>query len=158
MRHVPFNHFARKNIGYLYAIAHGAEFICDFDDDNNLKSSEVDVIPWTYAMWKVRQIVSSPANATIVSLTLEYVAVFRIGVIQFNADHDPDVDAVYRMTRTIPFDFKDSSHTFVVLPLDTYSPYNAQATLHTKNALCATLLPFTVPGRVSNIWRSFFAE
>jgi len=46
----------------------------------------------------------------------------------------------------------------VVLPLDTYSPYNAQATLHTKNALWATLLPFTVPGRVSDIWRSFFAQ
>ena len=187
MRHVPFDHFARKNIGYLYAIAHGAEFIFDFDDDNHLKSSEVDMIPWTDETWRVRQIVASPlllnvyplmnptvestwprglpleliktsANATIVSATLERVAVSRIGVIQFTADHDPDVDAVYRMTRTIPFDFQDSPQTSVLIPLDTYSPYNAQATLHTKNALWATLLPFTVPGRVSDIWRGFFAQ
>jgi len=187
MRHVPFDHFARKNIGYLYAIAHGAEFIFDFDDDNSLKSSEVDMIPWTDATWRARQIVASPlllnvyplmhptvdgtwprglplelvktpANATIVSPSLEPVAVSRIGVLQYTADHDPDVDAVYRMTRSIPFDFQDSPHTSVVLPLDTYSPYNAQATLHTKNALWATLLPFTVPGRVSDIWRGFFAQ
>ena len=30
------NNFARKNIGYLYAIRHGAKFIFDFDDDNEL--------------------------------------------------------------------------------------------------------------------------
>ena len=34
---IPWNHFGRKNIGYLYAIAHGAEVIWDFDDDNVLK-------------------------------------------------------------------------------------------------------------------------
>jgi len=186
MRHVPFNHFARKNIGYLYAIAHGAKFIFDFDDDNKLKSSEVDIIPWSGESGKARQVVSSSLvlnvypllnpsangtwprgfplellkkspNTTICS-TQPDVSVSRIGIIQFTADHDPDVDAVYRMTRPIPFDFEDSSLTAIVLPLDCYSPYNAQATLHTKNALWATLLPFTVPDRVSDIWRSFFAQ
>ena len=34
---ILWNHFGRKNIGYLYAIAHGAEVIWDFDDDNMLK-------------------------------------------------------------------------------------------------------------------------
>ena len=33
----PWNHFGRKNIGYLYAIQHGADVIWDFDDDNILK-------------------------------------------------------------------------------------------------------------------------
>ena len=33
----PWNHFGRKNIGYLYAIQHGADVIWDFDDDNMLK-------------------------------------------------------------------------------------------------------------------------
>ena len=32
----PWNHFARKNIGFLYAVRHGAKFIYDFDDDNEL--------------------------------------------------------------------------------------------------------------------------
>ena len=30
----PFNHYARKNIGYLYAISKGANIIYDTDDDN----------------------------------------------------------------------------------------------------------------------------
>ena len=35
---------------------------------------------------------------------------------------------------------------------------DAQATIHTANALWAVLLPSTVPGRVSDIWRSYFAQ
>lgn len=37
-KYVPWNHFGRKNIGYLYAIHHGAELIWDTDDDNVLKN------------------------------------------------------------------------------------------------------------------------
>ena len=37
VRALPWNHFGRKNIRYLYAIMHGAEVIWDFDDDNALK-------------------------------------------------------------------------------------------------------------------------
>jgi hypothetical protein len=33
---IPYKHFARKNIGYLYAIQHGAKLLFDFDDDNLL--------------------------------------------------------------------------------------------------------------------------
>ncbi|CAJ1939604.1 unnamed protein product [Cylindrotheca closterium] len=48
--------------------------------------------------------------------------------------------------------------TNVLVPKHVYSPYNAQASIHTKPALWATLLPTTVPGRVSDIWRSYFAQ
>ncbi len=34
---LPWNSFGRKNVGYLFAIAHGAKVIWDFDDDNYLK-------------------------------------------------------------------------------------------------------------------------
>ncbi len=33
---LPWNHFGRKNVGYLYAISQGAKRIWDFDDDNLL--------------------------------------------------------------------------------------------------------------------------
>jgi hypothetical protein len=46
----------------------------------------------------------------------------------------------------------------VLLPKNTFVPYNAQATLHTEDSLWATLLPITVKGRVTDIWRSYFAE
>ena len=34
---LPWNHFGRKNVGYLYAIMHGAAVIWDFDEENMLK-------------------------------------------------------------------------------------------------------------------------
>ena len=33
-RHLPENHYTRKNIGYLYALRNGASMIIDTDDDN----------------------------------------------------------------------------------------------------------------------------
>ena len=36
---LPWNNFARKNIGYMYAIKQGASLIWDFDDDN------INVVP-----------------------------------------------------------------------------------------------------------------
>jgi hypothetical protein len=37
---LPWNHFGRKNVGYLYAILHGATTIWDFDDDNILLTND----------------------------------------------------------------------------------------------------------------------
>lgn len=42
--HTPWRHFGRKNIGFLYAIEHGAEVIYDTDDDNRLKQLEIPFI------------------------------------------------------------------------------------------------------------------
>ena len=45
---IPWNHFGRKNIGYLYAIIHGAKVIYDTDDDNvplgGLDTDEDDIV------------------------------------------------------------------------------------------------------------------
>ena len=38
---LPWNHFGRKNVGYLFAIAHGARMVYDTDDDNILKSENI---------------------------------------------------------------------------------------------------------------------
>jgi hypothetical protein len=42
---MPWNHFGRKNIGFLYAIDKGAEWIFDFDDDNVLNSEAARMLP-----------------------------------------------------------------------------------------------------------------
>lgn len=33
LQRIPWNHFGRKNFGYLYALLHGAKEVFDFDDD-----------------------------------------------------------------------------------------------------------------------------
>ena len=44
---IPWNHFGRKNIGYLYALLYGANVVWDFDDDNILltESHSFEILP-----------------------------------------------------------------------------------------------------------------
>merc|ERR1719454_10284 len=42
--HIPWKHFGRKNIGFLYAIAHGAKVIYDTDDDNRIKVEKIPML------------------------------------------------------------------------------------------------------------------
>ncbi len=92
-------------------------------------------------------------------------------VQQWLANQDPDVDAIFRLTneRGMPFYFLAPhrqmtvpahavSAPSVALPAHTYTPFNAQATIITPGAFFAMLLPFTVHGRVSDIWRSYIME
>ena len=51
---------------------------------------------------------------------------------------------------TIPYTFSAVGQgKSILIPPGTYTPYNAQATVHTYPALWATLLPMTVPGEPS---------
>lgn len=96
--------------------------------------------------------------------------------MQYLANHDPDVDAIYRLVQPLPLNFA-AERIPLVVPLrrseqdaennvdnavtgnaGVYTPYNAQTTLHRYKALWTLLLPVTVHGRVSDIWRSFFAQ
>lgn len=85
----------------------------------------------------------------------------RVGIIQSLANVDPDVDAMYRLLMTIPFNFPPNfrdMQTLLKVPEKSYAPYNAQATLHFYPALWSLLLPVTVHGRVSDIWRGYIFQ
>ena len=96
----------------------------------------------------------------------------KIGIVQSLANTDPDVDAIYRLLMPIPFNFTSKiphilstqgavpSHDIKLLkvPDRAYAPYNAQATLHSYSALWSLLLPVTVHGRVSDIWRGYIYQ
>ena len=107
------------------------------------------------------------------SMDLKKCRESRFGVLQSLSDYEPDVDAIYRLTRQTPVNFqrplpivklKDletlyrSKAPLVKIPGATLAPYNAQATLHFYNAFWALYLPVTVHGRVSDIWRSYFSQ
>ncbi|KAK3600918.1 hypothetical protein CHS0354_013298 [Potamilus streckersoni] len=185
-RTLPWKHFGRKNIGYVYSIHHGAEYIWDFDDDNvgiiNLtmlieKTNFSYLIPcsgWSntlinpYPYFGVNETYSWPRgfpleeirNPTVTPRLCQSYAPMTIGVIQSLANKQPDVDAIYRLTRDNPFDFKATlrSHQPIMIPRGSYTPFNAQATLWAKPAFFYIPLPISVDGRVTDIWRSYFAE
>jgi len=186
----PWNHFGRKNLGYLYAIANGAKFIWDFDDDNKILSAEhflnvannfqnslltVDVNETTlnpyplfgaetfswprgFPLQDIKNPSQQPVKAQLLRTVLKTGE--RIGVIQALANVDPDVDAIYRLQRKIPFDFVGARKSDVFLvPHQSSVPWNAQATMFsTRAALWATYLPMSVHGRVSDIWRSYITQ
>ena len=66
------------------------------------------------------------------------------------------MDAIHRLVKPLPLNFESASP--LMIPPHAFVPYNAQATVHMHSAFFATLLPSTVPGRVSDIWRSYFAQ
>jgi hypothetical protein len=192
VRSIPYNHFARKNIGYIYAIQHGAKFVFDFDDDNILhkdsSGNTLDPIANKTHLEHVRVPLLGKnvlnhhelMNASIpgswprgfpldqyldletrgsVAYEKEAVPMDQIGVMQFCAQGDPDVDAIHRLIKPLPMNFAtDDKAMPLQVPTHAFVPYNAQASIHTYQALWATLLPYTVPGRVSDIWRGYFAE
>jgi STELLO glycosyltransferases len=202
LKAIPYKHFARKNVGFLYAIQQGANFIFDFDDDNLLPINSKGVVtsPLEAATISVGQehklpntrLVSSKTPALnhhpLMGATVNNswargfplqdiqnkqtqgkvvaddkdIEMTSIAVMQFCANGNPDIDAVHRLVHPLPMTFEttttpNSNHPLNV-PSGTFVPYNAQATLHTRQAMWALFLPFTVPGRVSDIWRGYFAE
>lgn len=206
MAAMPWSHFARKNIGYLFAIGQKARLIFDFDDDNRLAS--MTPMPCEHGQITCSTIVtcSPPSNMSssnekcttetsvfnpypvmgataqpswprgfpldliksrctgqgvlAPSSTIHALPLERIGTIQLLADNDPDVDAIFRLTQPLPFTFRSpaESSASLLLPPCTFAPTNAQATIHTYDALWSTLLPVTVHGRVADIWRGYVAQ
>jgi hypothetical protein len=81
----------------------------------------------------------------------------QICIIQSIADREPDVDAIYRLTNPkYPLFFHTDNRYSACLTI--MAPFNAQATLFTEDAFESMLLPVTVHGRVSDIWRGYMAS
>ena len=179
----PENSFSRKNIGFLYAIANGAKVILDMDDDNvpieldgeffpmiektgTFSSPVVDVKeeghvwnPYPYYGASQAWPRGFPLDRIVpLHRLLNTQKVKCLPIIQqYMANRDPDVDAIYRLSHSLPMDYK-SDKKRMVLPHGVFCPYNAQATMHLYKAFWSMLLPKTVSGRVSDIWRSYISE
>ena len=78
------------------------------------------------------------------------------------ANGDPDVDAIFRLTRkeagkkiVVKFDEKAPP---VALPPSMMTPFNSQNTLFHYQALWGMLIPITTTFRVCDIWRGYWAQ
>lgn len=198
MDHLPWRHFGRKNVGFLYAIARGAKVIYDTDDDNRLKIAKIPILGFDTSSIarlpgpvKVSRPVESPGRPRVFNpypsfepscghiwprgfpldhvqgkgaenWTIEVVQLDRPPTVQqFLADEDPDVDAIFRLTRQLPCHFSglpEGMPEVLAIPPQVFLPYNAQATVHLQEAFWGLLLPVTVHGRVSDIWRAYLVQ
>lgn len=175
IRHLPWNHYCRKMIGYLKAMEEGAECLADTDDDNIPKSgwgfppfrssyrkSAADSgFVNVYSLFTSRHIwprglpLNRITSGNITEDSLE-MKDCTVGVWQGLADEDPDVDAVYRLTDNKPCYFRE--HEPVVLGKGTISPFNTQNTLFCKELFPLLYLPGTVTFRFTDILRGLVAQ
>jgi hypothetical protein len=160
LRALPWGYLGRKNVGYLYAILHGAKYIWDFDDDVMVLSKHATIpVPgetaagagtgraspdfetrapsapylsevfnpfplfeanhnpsWPRGFPPDRaQSDSSSHDAPIETRTVR-VPASSVAVVQYLANHDPDVDCLYRMIRPLPLDFPIHGPSPLILP------------------------------------------
>ena len=171
---LPFGHYARKNVGYLYAMREGADLIFETDDDNVLLADNIPVTPSTqsvplvsstdgfvnvYRLYTDRRVWPRgfPLDLIRSAAPIEqHVARASVPVHQGLANGDPDVDAIYRLVDGSLFDF-DSSGRYALADRS-FCPFNSQATLWYPEAYWAMLLPGTVAMRVTDIWRGYIAQ
>ncbi len=174
---LPWNHYARKMIGYLWAAREGAALVAESDDDNlplddwtfpgfegefpqvppdrdfiNIYSLFSDQVIWPRGL-PLARIRDRAAHLSWSALEEEHC---RVGVWQALADDDPDVDAIYRLTANTPCRFERRPP--VVLGAGSLSPFNSQNTAFRKELLPLMYLPAHVNFRVTDILRSYVAQ
>lgn len=171
---LPWNHYCRKMVGYLYSISQGAEAIFDTDDDNipkpnwpampegkslkalsgekfvNIYKYFTDEPVWPRGFPLDRILSDAKPNES------QAIASERIGVWQFLADEDPDVDAIYRLTNDKPIYFKDNEP--LALAKNTVCPFNSQNTAFIKEMFPLLYLPAFVTFRFTDILRGLVAQ
>ena len=186
LKYIPYNSYTRKNIGYLFAIQHGAKEIYETDDDNIFTSfdqlnKDFNNIKISYAENNIKSMVNPyayfgrpsiwPRGFRLNDIQLDHEKKFYITnsdfisskplIYQGLANGDPDVDAIFRLTRANAFypirlDFY-KMHPLLYFP-GNYIPINSQNTQFLYKAFPAIALPTTVSFRVCDIWRGFILE
>jgi hypothetical protein len=171
----PLRHYARKNIGYLVAIAGGADILVESDDDNfplqnfwaerfrirrahllknagwtNAYShfSSAAVWPRGFPLDSIRQPLPLPADMP--------VGAADCPIQQGLCNGDPDVDAIYRLVNGMPVEFED--RTSLALSDRSWCPFNSQNTSWWRDAFPLLYLPGTCSMRMTDIWRSLVAQ
>ena len=177
---IPYNSYTRKMIGYLFAIAHGVQYIYETDDDNapldglfgfrynmfkGLEPYETEELffnPYLYfgqpTVWPrgypLELISKQPSKHFRIYDDSNNVPLIQQGLV----NGDPDVDAVYRMTRknsqALNIQF-DANAPPLVLNRNQYAPLNSQNTFYKYDAFFTLVFPINVTFRECDILSNF---
>lgn len=170
---LPERKYSRKNIGYLLMAQNGAKLIAETDDDNfalpnfwtpraRVANARLADSPgWHNAYAEFGQSQVWPRGFPLQYLKQKNDSQWPIQLIdapiqQALADENPDVDAVFRMTRNLPVHFSEQPP--LALAPRTWCPFNSQATFWFRDAFALMYLPTFCSFRMTDIWRSFVAQ
>ena len=171
----PTGHYARKNLGYLEAIRGGARLLLETDDDNlptagffAERDRRICVAALARSGWLNVYRYFSEANIWPRGLPLDAIHddIPDYGAIEVHdldspiqqglADDNPDVDAVFRLTQSLPQRFRTDRR--VALGPGTWCPFNSQNTAWWSDAFPLLYLPSFCSFRMTDIWRSLVAQ
>lgn len=171
---LPHKNYAKKNLAYLQAIKTGAKVIIETDDDNipaqgfwdnrspdisgdlskgagwvNVYSHFSDQFIWPrgFALRRLKE--------PLLDLQSNPSAYFS-PIQQALVDENPDVDAIYRLSLPLPFNFEKRSP--VVLGEGSVCPFNSQNTTWFRQAFPLLYIPSYCSFRMCDIWRGFVAQ
>jgi hypothetical protein len=170
---LPWNHYCRKMIGYLYAMSKGAEVIYDTDDDNIPLSNwfepafsgkfrslgKVRFINLYKLFTKIKVWPRGLPLDEILAKSVPKIAAARpqnIGMWQFLANNDPDVDSIYRLTNYSLITFKGKES--YVVDKNSFFPMNSQNTFFRKETFPLLYMPAHVTIRFTDILRGYVAQ
>ena len=184
-KHIPLNSYARKNIGYLFAIQHGAREIFDTDDDflyqdfdllfnnyDNWRLYYVDnnsqmVNPYEYYgrpdIWprgfRFSDINKNNTNNYFSAMKTQFYS--RILIFQ-GIYRNFDLDSFYIKTNGFNNNRRRNislhgGNPLIYLPTN-YIPINSRNTRFLYKVFPSLALPVTVPSRVSDIWRGYITQ
>jgi len=171
----PTRHYARKNLGYLVAIAEGCQRIVETDDDNFPRESFFDgrqrevraavsrMGGWVNAYRYFTDALIWPRGLPLdrihdAGAAFEDLDVAEVScpIQQGLADDNPDVDAIYRLILPLPQRFREDR--LLALGSGSWCPFNSQNTQWWPEAFPLLYLPAYCPFRMTDIWRSFVAQ
>ena len=167
----PYNHYSRKNLGYLYSISRGAEHIYDTDDDtipyedwnvrsfNSSRVAKGDMYLNPFRLFTDKKIWPRGFHLACINNDNEYDILNepnKIGVWQGVIDGDSDVDAIYRLTVNDHIKFNDAPD--IAISKGCYAPFNTQSTLWNKDLYSLMYIPTTVDFRFTDILRGYISQ
>lgn len=176
---LPVGHYVRKNLGYLLALESGADWIVETDDDNyplagfmqpppaSIRARTLDT---NAPRWVNAYHYFEPSHDIWPrGLPLEFLAEqsrlppaqgtreCEARIVQGLANDNPDVDAVYRLTRPLPVNFGAQCEPLALLA-GQWCPFNSQNTWFSRAAAPLLYLPAHCSFRMTDIWRSYVAQ
>ena len=175
---LPYNHYCRKNIGYLYAIKRGYSVIYETDDDNIpydgfdniLNNTSSVMLSETSNKWiNIFKYFTGGAHVwprgyplSLIKSNISYIVSdtdVKPSIINGLVENDPDVDAIFRLTCIHQDSIKWEKDKSVIVNNKNICVFNTQNTFWLNSSIfMSMLIPASVSFRYCDILRGVIAN